>query len=90
MNDKTTDHKPKKLTKTQREEQFKLAVANDYQSKVDELDSNKIKFIMCGYESANQMILDYMDNHTFDEVKEFIKKNLKQENIDLMKKVVDK
>ena len=85
-----TDHKSKKLTKAQREEQFKLAVANDYEARVKELDSNKIKFIMCGYESANHMILDYAENHTIDEVKDFIRKNLQQENIDVMKGVVEK
>ena len=52
-----------------------------------ELKSNYIKNMVMGYELGQQMILDYIEKgHTIDEVKEFVIKNLKKENLE---KVVD-
>ena len=55
-----------------------------------ELKKNYIKNITQGYVLANQMILDYMDNHTFDEVREFIKKNVSKDGLETFEKVVQK
>ena len=47
-----------------------------------ELKKNLIKNIMIGFNTANQMILDYIDNgHNLDEVKEFCLKNVEKKDI---------
>lgn len=74
------DRKVKKLTKKQALEQIPIIMEQ-------ELKSNYIKNMVMGFELGQQMILDYINNgHTIEEVREFVTKNLKKENLE---KVVD-
>ena len=51
---------------------------------------NMIKNIMVGFVSANQMILDFSQEHTLDEVQNFCKSNLKKKNQNVMINVLTK
>lgn len=54
-----------------------------------ELKDNFAKNMMQGFEVANQMMLDYInDGHNLDDVKDFIERNLSKEGKDAMMKVV--
>ena len=54
-----------------------------------ELKDNFAKNMMQGFEVANQMMLDYInDGHNLDDVKGFIERNLSKEGKDAMMKVV--
>ena len=54
-----------------------------------ELKDNFAKNMMQGFEVANQMMLDYInDGHNLDDIKCFIEKNLSKEGKDAMMKVV--
>lgn len=46
-----------------------------------ELKKNLIKNIMIGFNMANQMVYDYCDGHTLNEIKEFCLKNIEKKNI---------
>lgn len=53
-----------------------------------ELHKNYIKNLVQGFELANRMILEYINNgHGLDEVKSFIEKNLSKEGLETMEKV---
>ena len=54
-----------------------------------ELKDNFAKNMMQGFEVANQMMLDYInDGHNLDDIKCFIERNLSKEGKDAMMKVV--
>ena len=53
----------------------------------DELKKVHIKGMVQGFEVANQMLLEYAEKHTIEEVVEFCKKNV--DNKDVMEKVVN-
>lgn len=68
-------HKTKKLTKKQIIKQIPKVVEQD-------LQKNFIKNIMIGFETANQMILDKINNGaSLDEIKELVELNLKNKNL---------
>ena len=48
------------------------------------IKDNFIKNIMVGFVSANQMILDFSQDHTLEEVQNFCKSNLKKKNQNAM------
>jgi hypothetical protein len=72
-------HKSKKPTKKQMMED----VPKRFEQ---ELKSAHIKGMVQGFEVANQMLLEWAENHTIEEVVEFCRKNV--ENKGKMEKVV--
>ena len=73
-------HKTKKPTKKQMLEEV---IPNQFK---EELRNAHIKGMVQGFEVANQMLLEYAESHTIEELVEFCKKNV--ENKDVMSKVV--
>lgn len=56
-----------------------------------EVKNAHIKNIMIGFETANQMILDNINNGaSLDEIKKFIELNLSTQGKKAMKKAIDK
>ena len=75
-------HKKKKMTKAE-------LIASIPQVMNKELKDNFAKNMMHGFEIANTMMLDYInDSHNLDDVKGFIERNLSKEGKDAMMKVV--
>lgn len=73
-------HKGKKPTKKQMIEEV---IPNQFK---EELRNTHIKGMVQGFEVANQMLLEYADSHTIEELRDFCKKNIEQKQI--MEKVV--
>ena len=46
-----------------------------------ELKNSLIRGIMIGYETTNNMIIAYSQNHTADEIREFCEKNIKNKKV---------
>ena len=74
-------HKSKKPTKAQLINEI---IPKQFEQKLKEMH---IKGMMQGFEVANQMLLEYAESHTIEEVVEFCKKNVV--NKDVMEKVVN-
>ena len=72
--------KPKKPTKKQMQENVVNYVNNT-------LHENYLRAFVQGFEVANNMILEYCNNHTVEEIAEFCKKNIKKK--DVLEKVVN-
>ncbi len=75
-------HKVKKPTKKQMIEEI---IPKQYEQKLKDIH---IKGMVQGFEVANQMLLEYAENHTIEEVVDFCKKNVENKNV--MSKVVGK
>ena len=73
-------HKGKKPTKKQMIEEV---IPNQFK---EELRNAHIKGMVQGFEVANQMLLEYADSHTIEELRDFCKKNIEQKQV--MEKVV--
>lgn len=73
-------HKGKKPTKKQMIEEV---IPNQFK---EELRNAHIKGMVQGFEVANQMLLEYADSHTIEELRDFCKKNIEQKQV--MDKVV--
>ena len=73
-------HKGKKPTKKQMLEEM---IPNQFK---EELRNAHIKGMVQGFEVANQMLLEYADSHTIEELRDFCKKNVEQKQV--MEKVV--
>jgi hypothetical protein len=73
-------HKGKKPTKKQMLEEV---IPNQFK---EELRNAHIKGMVQGFEVANQMLLEYADSHTIEELRDFCKKNIEQKQV--MEKVV--
>ena len=73
-------HKGKKPTKKQMIEDI---IPNQFK---EELRNAHIKGMVQGFEVANQMLLEYADSHTIEELRDFCKKNIEQKQV--MEKVV--
>jgi hypothetical protein len=73
-------HKGKKPTKKQMIEEV---IPNQFK---EELRNAHIKGMVQGFEVANQMLLEYADSHTIEELRDFCKKNVEQKQV--MEKVV--
>ena len=73
-------HKGKKPTKKQMIEEV---IPNQFK---EELRNAHIKGMVHGFEVANQMLLEYADSDTFEELRDFCKKNIEQKQV--MEKVV--
>ena len=73
-------HKSKKPTKKQMIEEI---IPREFEQKLKDVH---IKGMVQGFEVANQMLLEYAESHTIEEVVEFCKKNSEQK--DVMEKVV--
>ena len=68
-------HKGKKPTKKQMIEEV-------IPSKLKhELHNAHIKGLVQGFEVANQMLIDYADGHSLEEVIDFCKKNIEQKSV---------
>ena len=65
-------HKGKKPTKKQMIEEV---IPNQFK---EELRNAHIKGMVQGFEVANQMLLEYADSHTIEELRDFCKKNIEQ------------
>ena len=74
-------HKSKKPTKAQLINEI---IPKQFEQKLKEMH---IKGMMQGFEVANQMLLEYAEGHTIEEIMEFCKKNVA--NKDVMEKVVN-
>ena len=72
--------KGKKPTKKQMLEEV---IPNQFK---EELRNAHIKGMVQGFEVANQMLLEYADSHTIEELRDFCKKNVEQKQV--MEKVV--
>ena len=46
-----------------------------------ELHNAHIKGLVQGFEVANQMLIDYADGHSFEQVLDFCKKNIENRNV---------
>ena len=68
-------HKAKKPTKKQMIEEV---IPNQFK---EELHNAHIKGLVQGFEVANQMLIDYADGHSFEEVVDFCKKNIEQKSV---------
>ena len=75
-------HKSKKPTKKQMIEEV---IPKQYEQKLKDIH---IKGMVQGFEIANQMLLEYAETHTIEEVVDFCKKNVEKK--DVMSKVVGK
>lgn len=75
-------HKSKKATKKQMIEEI---IPKQFEQKLKEMH---IKGMIQGFEVASQMLLEYAENHTIEELIDFCKKNV--ENKEVMEKVVGK
>ena len=73
-------HKVKKPTKKQMIEEI---IPKQYEQKLKDIH---IKGMVQGFEVANQMLMEYAEAHTIEEVVDFCKKNVEQKNV--MSKVV--
>ena len=73
-------HKGKKPTKKQMIEEV---IPNQFK---EELRNAHINGMVQGFEVANQMLLEYADSHTIEELRDFCKKNIEQKQV--MEKVV--
>ena len=73
-------HKGKKPTKKQMIEEV---IPNQFK---EDLRNAHIKGMVQGFEVANQMLLEYADSHTIEELRDFCKKNIEQKQV--MEKVV--
>ena len=73
-------HKGKKPTKKQMIEEV---IPNQFK---EELRNTHIKGMVQGFEVANQLLLEYADSHTIEELRDFCKKNIEQKQV--MEKVV--
>ena len=73
-------HKSKKPTKKQMIEEV---IPKQYEQKLKDIH---IKGMVQGFEVANQMLMEYAESHTIEEVVDFCKKNVEQKNV--MSKVV--
>ena len=75
-------HKKKKPTKAE-------MIASIPKHVEDTIKGGHIKNMMIGYQVANQMLLDYINNHhTIDEVKAFVEKNVSKDGVETMEKVI--
>ena len=74
-------YKGKKPTKKQMIEEV---IPNQFK---EELRNAHIKGMVQGFEVANQMLLEYADCHTIEELRDFCKKNIEQKQV--MEKVVN-
>lgn len=68
-------HKGKKPTKKQMLEEVIPSQLKQ------ELHNAHIKGLVQGFEVANQMLIDYADGHSFEQVIDFCKKNIEQKNV---------
>ena len=68
-------HKSKKPTKKQMIEEI---IPKQFK---DELNKTHIKGLVQGFEVANQMLIDYADGHSLEEVVDFCKKNIEQKSV---------
>ena len=68
-------HKSKKLTKKQMIEEV---IPKQFK---DELNKTHIKGLVQGFEVANQMLIEYSDGHSLEEVVDFCKKNIEQKSV---------
>ena len=68
-------HKGKKPTKKQMIEEV---IPNQFK---EELHNAHIKGLVQGFEVANQMLIDYADGHSLEEVVDFCKKNIEQKSV---------
>ena len=68
-------YKGKKSTKKQMIEDV---IPNQFK---EELHNAHIKGLVQGFEVANQMLIDYADGHSFEEVIDFCKKNIEQKSV---------
>ena len=68
-------HKGKKPTKKQMIEEV---IPKQFK---DELHNAHIKGLVQGFEVANQMLIDYADGHSLEEVIDFCKKNIEQKSV---------
>ena len=68
-------HKGKKPTKKQMIEEV---IPNQFK---EELHKSHIKGLVQGFEVANQMLIDYADGHSFEQVIDFCKKNIEQKSV---------
>ena len=68
-------HKAKKPTKKQMIEEV---IPKKFK---DELHNAHIKGLVQGFEVANQMLIDYADGHSFEQVVDFCKKNIEQKSV---------
>ena len=75
-------HKVKKPTKKQMIEEI---IPKQYEQKLKDIH---IKGMVQGFEVANQMLMEYAEAHTIEEVVDFCKKNVEKK--DVMSKVVGK
>lgn len=73
-------HKGKKPTKKQMIEEV---IPNQFK---EELRNTHLKGMVQGFEVANQLLLEYADSHTIEELRDFCKKNIEQKSV--MDKVV--
>ena len=73
-------HKSKKPTKKQLIEEI---IPKQFEQKLKEMH---IKGMVQGFEVANQLLLEYADSHTIEELRDFCKKNIEQKQV--MEKVV--
>ena len=68
-------HKAKKPTKKQMLEEVIPSQLKQ------ELHNAHIKGLVQGFEVANQMLIDYADGHSFEQVLDFCKKNIENRNV---------
>ena len=68
-------HKSKKPTKKQMIEEI---IPKQYEQKLKDIH---IKGMVQGFEVANQMLMEYAESHTIEEVVDFCKKNVEQKNV---------
>ena len=51
------------------------------EAQLNALKEERARSLMMGFEVANQMLIDYADGHSFEEVVDFCKKDIEQKSV---------
>ena len=79
-------HKAKKPTKAELQAIVDSLITDEQKEDMvadhkEKLHQAHIKGLVQGFEVANQMLIDYADGHSFEQVIDFCKKNIEQKSV---------
>ena len=79
-------HKAKKPTKAELQAIVDSLITDEQKEDMvadhkEKLHQAHIKGLVQGFEVANQMLIDYADGHSFEQVIDFCKKNIEQKQV---------
>ena len=79
-------HKAKKPTKAELQAIVDSLITDEQKEDMvadhkEKLHQARIKGLVQGFDVANQMLIDYADGHSFEQVIDFCKKNIEQKQV---------